>query len=149
MIHIVQRLAACCAILLLLAPFAWADSVGEYVKQLHADAEQGDPESQHRLGLMYYRGRGVPQDYVQALYWYRAAAEQGDADAQHNLGFMYSKGLGVAQDFVPAHMWANLATSQGDQDAIEFRHNLAIKMTPAQIAEAQKLAHEWKPKKRE
>ena len=37
-------------------------------------------------GLMYYNGEGVPQDYQEAVSWFRLAAEQGDASAQFNLG---------------------------------------------------------------
>ena len=44
-------------------------------------------------------GQGVPQDYAEAVTWYRKAAEQGDADAQYNLGVMYAKGQGVPQDY--------------------------------------------------
>ncbi len=59
---------------------------------------------------------------------------------------MYRKGEGVPKDYVQAHMWYTLAAAQGDKDAGEFRDLLAEKMTPAQIAEAQRLAREWKPK---
>jgi uncharacterized protein len=59
---------------------------------------------------------------------------------------MYAIGKGVPQDYVIAHMWLNLAAVDGDKDAAEGRDTLAAKMTPAQIAEAQKLAREWKPK---
>ena len=77
---------------------------------------------------------------------YRRAAEQGYAGAQSNLGFMYGKGRGVPLDYVQAHMWLNLATKQGIERARKARDELAKKMTPAQIAEAQRLAREWKPK---
>lgn len=43
-----------------------------------------------------------------------------------------------------AHMWANLAASQGDEDAVKRRDAIATFMTPQQIAEAQRLAGEWK-----
>jgi TPR repeat protein len=76
--------------------------------------------------------------------WYRKAADQGVIDAQFNLGIMYVYGSGV-QDYVQAHMWWNLAAVSGDEDAIKNRDKVAKKMTPAQIAEAQKLAREWKP----
>jgi TPR repeat protein len=63
---------------------------------------------------------------------------------------MYSDGHGVPQDYVLAHMWFNLAASQSeakDRDrAAKARDFTATKMTPAQLAEAQKLAREWKPK---
>jgi TPR repeat protein len=79
------------------------------------------------------------------MKWYRLAADQGYAHAQYNLGIMYAKGQGVPQDYVKAHMWFNLSAAQGEQDAAEHRDKVAQRMTPAQIAEAQKLAREWKP----
>ena len=65
---------------------------------------------------------------------------------------MYSKGQGVPQDYVQAHMWYNLAASRlppgkDRDDSVKNRDIAAEKMTPAQIAEAQRLAREWKPKK--
>jgi TPR repeat protein len=95
---------------------------------------------------MYDSGRGVAQDYAEAVKWYRRAAEQGDAGAQHNLGLMYDKGRGVAQDYVQAHKWLNFAATKGDSWSVMARDLLASKMTPQQIAEAQRLAREWKPK---
>jgi uncharacterized protein len=55
-------------------------------------------------------------------------------------------GNGVLQDYVLAHMWLNLAAAQGDKDAAKQRDELAAKMTPDQIAEAQRLARKWEPK---
>jgi hypothetical protein len=43
-------------------------------------------------------------------------------------------------------LWFNLAAAGGDKDAAVPRDGLAKQMTPARIAEAQKLAREWKPK---
>ncbi len=51
-------------------------------------AAQGDAHAQFNLGVMYDKGRGVSQDYAEAVKWYRKAAEQGHASAQHNLGVM-------------------------------------------------------------
>ena len=93
------------------------------------------------------RGRGVPQDYVEAVKWFRLAADQGLDCAQYNLGIMYANGHGVPQDFVSAHMWLNLSAAQGDKFAAKFRDDFSKAMTPAQIAEAQKLAREWEPKR--
>ena len=42
----------------------------------------GQRRRQNNLGSMYANGQGVPQDYEQAVAWYRKAADQGDADAQ-------------------------------------------------------------------
>ncbi len=121
------------------------------VRWYRRSAEQGHANAQYNLGVMCYKGRGVPQDYAEAVKWYRKAAEQGNDSAQFNLGVMYTKGRGVPQDYVQAHMWYNLAAAGSppgeDRDsAAKNRDIVAERMTPAQIAEAQRLAREWKPK---
>ncbi len=78
-------------------------------------------------------------------------AEQGNGKAQNNLGYMYLHGEGVPQDFVLAHMWSNLGASRlppgADRNvAVSIRENAEKRMTPDQVAEAQRLAREWKPK---
>ncbi len=102
------------------------------------------------LGFMYANGQGVFRDYAEAAKWYRLAAEQDGAAAQAKLGFMYGKGRGVTQDYVQAHMWLNLAAARmppGEErdTAVENRDFAEKRMTPAQMAEAQRLAREWKP----
>ncbi len=121
---------------------------GDYVSAMHLLrplADRGDPKAQNRVGMMYQRGWGVSLNYADAVSWLRQAADQGDADAQNNLAFMYLYGRGVSQDYVSAHMWFSLAASGGVRAAGFFRDLLAAKMTPFQVAKAQKLAHEWKP----
>jgi uncharacterized protein len=90
-------------------------------------------------------------NYAQAVTWSRKAADQGDADAQGVLGEMYRDGRGVPQDYVRAHMWINVEASHSDdaerQMAIKVRDDVAAKMTPDQIAEAQRLTREWRPTK--
>lgn len=117
-------------------------------------AKQGNAKTQYNLALMYDYGQGVPQDYAEAANWYRRAAEQENANSQYNLGVMYAKGQGVPQDYVLAHLWFNIAASQFPvsnrekrEQAVKNRDRAASLMTPAQIAEAQRLAREWKPKK--
>ena len=111
-------------------------------------AEQGRADAQTSLGLIYLTGKVGPHDYVTAARWYRQAAEQGNAIAQAFLGRMHQTGQGVPQDYVLAHLWLNLAATVSDtrMEAAENRDALAAKMTPQQIAEAQRLAREWKPK---
>lgn len=152
------------------------------IPDLRKAAEQGNPDAQNRLGMLYSEGRGVSQDYIQAkqwfdkaaekghpgaqvnlgtlyfhgngapeseqmaLSWFRRAAAQGDALAFAKLGLMYEQGRGVPQDFIQAHMWYNLSAAHGEKRAIERRDALTKQMTPAQIAEAQRLAKEWTPK---
>ena len=112
-------------------------------------ADQGHAFVQFNLGLMYLNGDSVPQDFTQAVAWYRQAADQGLADAQYDLGFMYANGTGLPQDYVQAHKWYNLAVSrvtgngQKEYEYAEPRDALAKQMTPAQLAEAQRLARDW------
>ena len=113
-------------------------------------AEQGDADAQILLGITYYYGQGVTQDYAEAVKWYRKAAEQGNPYAQNHLGVMYERNKGVPQDYIEAHKWYNLAASHfpGDDQKLAQKNRDIVekKMTPAQVAEAQKLAREWKPK---
>jgi len=114
-------------------------------------ADQGNAWAQNRLGVMYASGHGVPQDYAQAAKWYRLAADQGNASAQSNLGVMYSLGHGVPKDYVLAYMWRNLAAAAASdadirEQAVKAREALATMMTPAQVAKAQRMSREWKPK---
>ena len=46
-----------------------------------------------------------------------------------------------------ARMWLNLGVSRASSlsMAVKLRNEVAAKMTPAQIAEAERLADEWKP----
>jgi uncharacterized protein len=109
-------------------------------------ADQGDAVAQYRLGLMYQGGLGVPEDYASAAMWFRRAADQGLKTAQWDLGLMYENGFGVQRDYVQAHMWYNLSAAQGWGAASFGRTKLERAMTPAQIAEAQRLARDWKPR---
>ena len=114
-------------------------------------AEQGDAPAQFNLALLYYDGQGVPQNYTEAVKWFRKAADQDYVKAMHNLGLMYAKGQGVPQDYVEAHKWSDLAASRHRpgkkrDDSVHDRNFLAKRMTPAQIAEAQRLAREWRPR---
>jgi TPR repeat protein len=108
-------------------------------------ADQGNADAQMKLGFMYVTGEGIPQNYVEAVKWFHLAADQGQANAQCFLGLIYFEGHGVPQDYVSAYMWLSLAAAGGIEDAAEYRHALTAKMTPTQVAEAQRLAREWKP----
>lgn len=113
-------------------------------------AEKGNAMAESTLGDIYYYGRGVPQDFVEAVKWWQLAANQGIAVAQLNLSVMYANGDGIAQDYVKAHVYANLAAALlppgEDRDiAVKNREIVGKLMSPAQIAEAQRLARTWRP----
>ena len=97
-------------------------SINDFIKGLESDyddevTELDSPEILFELGSKYYYGRGVPQDFTEAVKWYRMAAEKGSADAQYNLGVCYRNGRGVPQDYSEAVKWYRMAAEQGDADA--------------------------------
>ncbi|MFO1378473.1 MAG: tetratricopeptide repeat protein [Steroidobacteraceae bacterium] len=135
-------------------------SQGVGVPQNHAEAlkwyrmaaAQGDAAAQNSVAGMYAEGKGTRQDYAEALKWYQRAADQGHPAAQNSLGGLYASGKGVPQDFVQAHKWYSLAAASDAEDKdretfMKNRNTLAAKMTPAQMADARKLAREWQPTK--
>jgi hypothetical protein len=69
-------------------------------------------------------------------------------DSQVVLGLAYAKGIGVPQNYVEAHKWYASLAKYADVrvDVIKRRDELALLMPPSQIAEAQKLAADWKAK---
>ena len=104
-------------------------------------AKQGDAEAQFCLGLLYGEGRGVPQDYKQAVHWYTKAAEQGYAEAQYNLGIMYVSGDGVPKDYKQAVYWFKKAAEQGYAEA---QFNLGVSYYNGQgIPQNYKFAYAW------
>ena len=80
---------------------------------LNFKANGGDYIAQNNLGVIYEIGEGVPQDYKEAVKWYRKAAEQGFAKGQYNLGRSYHNGQGVPQDYKEAFKWYTKAAEQG------------------------------------
>lgn len=143
-------------------PINYIEAISWYQKS----AAQGNTDAQLYLGSLYEIGRstprfidailgrakGIPQNYEEAAKWYRMAAQLGRAAAQLGLGLLTANGHGVAQDNIQAHMWFSLAIGRFEawdqhrkSEAVKNRDIVAAKMTPAQIADAQKLAREWKP----
>lgn len=90
------------------------------VQWLRTQAAQGNAKAQLNLGVLYYQGHGVPQDYVMARQWWEKAAAQGNAAAQVDLGMLYGMGQGVPQDRAQAAKWFQKAAAQGDAVAQAF-----------------------------
>ena len=112
------------------------------VEDIRLSAEQGDATAQYYLGLMYYEGESLQQDFQKATYWFTKAAEQGFWHAQRGLGMVYSEGKGVLQDYVMAYAWFEVAASQGDSSAKNLRDDIIEEMSQNQIEEGQKLSKE-------
>ena len=137
-------------VLLLSACIGLGTLVAQDINTLKQQAQKGDVDAQYNLAVRYIAGEGVSQDYAEAAKWYRRAADQGDAMAQSNLGWMYYNGEGVPQDYVQAYMWLSLDKPYSAWQEIQKNERInqtAKKMTPQQIAQAKKLARNWKPKK--
>ena len=129
--------------------FLVSEQPGEVVshgEKLLVDAENGEPEAQFQL---YTRDKPDGK----SLTWLCLAADQGHAPAQEELGDLHVKGLGqawreaglVELDHVRAYMWYSLAAANGEPPVGLTRDDFADHMTPEQIAEAERLAAEWKP----
>jgi len=112
-------------------------------------ADQGNATAQTILGSMYgntFRDvQVVPQNYAEAVRWYRMAADQGNSQGQLSLGYRYLHGEGVPTNYVEAYKWFALSAAQGNVVAGTPRDFVLGKMTPAQIAEGQRLVAAWRP----
>jgi TPR repeat protein len=118
------------------------------LQELKSKALEGDADAQFNLGQIYRKGEGVPQDYKEAVKWFKKATEHGytGGGIQIVLATMYHEGKGVPKDNVTAYMWLNLAALQGNKLAVEMINIIGEEMTKEQIAEAQRLSREFKAK---
>jgi uncharacterized protein len=93
-----------------------AISIGDYVTALRllgTLVDQDNTYAERLLGIMYIKGRGVPQDYASGMRWMRIAADKGLADAQNEVGILYQRGWGVERNEAEATKWFRLAADQG------------------------------------
>ena len=115
-----------------------AFEAGDYdaaFKQFRPLAESGDRVAQNYLGVQYYLGLGVKQDWRRALHWYEKAAEQGEPGAQFNCGLMFQNGYGTDADIGTAFMWYYASYRQGNAAAGRYLEVLAQNnlLSPNQI----------------
>lgn len=113
-------------------------------RELVARATAGDRDAQSAMGDRCREGdEFAPQDFAEAMRWYRLAADQGDANAQNNIGAMYEHGMGVPVDTAQAAKWYRLPADQGFATA---QFNLALLFgwgvgVPMDEPEATRLLH--------
>lgn len=115
----------------------------EAMKWFKKAAEQGNGDAQFALGTMYYNGESVPIDYEAAVEWFQKAAEQGNADAQETLGRLFGEGKNIPFDVVKSYIWSSLSARRGSTEAAARIKSLSNRMTPEEIAEAQKKAADY------
>jgi hypothetical protein len=80
-------------------------------------------ETLYAIGMLYWRGEGVAQDYTVSAVWLKQAADINHPAAQVKLGYLYVTGQGVPQNYEQARRWFEMAAWQGDKDAA---HNLDV-----------------------
>jgi hypothetical protein len=87
-------------------------------ENLVANAQNGDAESQYRLGLNYIYGTDVPKDPAKAAEWFSKAADQGYLPARRELGILLASGEGVDVDMERAIQYLSEAADQLDPSAL-------------------------------
>lgn len=132
----------------------WMYQNGQGVKQDYAKAvelytlaaNQGHAEAQNNLGGMYENGQGAIQSYDKAAPLYHQAATNGSKYGMRNLGLFYRDGKIVQKNLILAHAWLNLAASGTDAHptALDERDEVQNLLNQKQLAQAQKLATNWK-----
>lgn len=103
------------------------------------------PFAVFRLGVMYEQGWHVAKDGTKAIKLFEDAAWLGSPDAQHYLGLLYFQGQLVPKSFTWSYAWLNLAASKNSAYA-KARDLVEKRLTPEQLAEAQRLSTEWAEK---
>lgn len=91
-----------------------------------AQAAQGLAAAQRQLGLAYFHGQGLTQDYAQARHWLEQAAAQHDAEALYYLARLYEHQLG--------------GTPQSDAQALRYYHEAAQRGYFAAYADYERLS---------
>ena len=105
----------------------YATAMAQWKAAVKTEPEREDlavyRESLYAIGMLYWQGEGVEQDYGVAAVWLRQAADINHPGAQAKLGYLHITGEGVTRNYAEAEKWLRMAAEQGDPDA---QHNLDI-----------------------
>lgn len=85
--------------------------------ELTVAALSGDPDSQYKLGEIYYKGEEVDRDTEQAAFWFKEAAKHKHADAMYRLGVCFINGEGVERNDATGHGFIRQAAKLGSKAA--------------------------------
>ena len=137
------------------APLNWQNSTQSDIREAVSSAIEICGDSARLSG-----------NYVIAMKWWRRAADRGNPSAQMKLAYFLGEGRGgTPTDYTQAYKWYDIAASivgakidrlpvaashngeKDNSDQLWYRDQVAKHMTPEQIAEAQRLAREWKPER--
>jgi len=114
-------------------------------------AGHGSAAAERTIGEFCLKGRGVAADAAEAARWFQRGADGDDLRAQYQLGQLYFDGTGVARDYASAYVWFTIAAGQtpledNRKGLLELRNIAAVRMKPAQLAEAKRRVGGWKPR---
>ncbi len=98
--------------------------------------------AQYYLGVMYLNGQGIEQDYTEAAKWLRKAAERHIEQAQFKLGNLYLQGNGLPKDYEYAYAWYRVGAAFKHKQSIQALAEAKRFLSPAELAEAEKLSAE-------
>ncbi|MEX2643569.1 MAG: tetratricopeptide repeat protein [Acetobacterales bacterium] len=109
-------------------------------------------DAYYRLGRLYLHGLGTPDNIANAFEYMQAAAHKGHRLAQFHMGAIHEQGWGVEQDYIESFKWYALASNAGDvllDGAEEYNvgkalGNLEARMTPLQLAVAERRINRWR-----
>lgn len=90
---------------------------------LRLAAANGDASAEFQVASRFADGKGVTQDFDEAIKWYTRSASRGFALSQYRLGTLYERGLGVDKDPHRARIWYERAAAHNN---IKAMHNLAV-----------------------
>ena len=128
----------------------WFELASKNTSNIDHERTTGDQRAQHNLGMIYFAGEGVLQDYNKALNLFKRAAKGNlphNTLSQYALGVMYYNGFGTLQDKVLAHMWWDISAAQQNKKAPLARNKVAKEMTPRELSIAKAMAKECMPKR--
>jgi TonB family protein len=124
---------------------ASATASDDSLKALQQKAHQGDADAEAHLGVRYYVGDGVPQDYKEAYRWFLDAGETGHVGAVYYLGTMCRHGEGLDRDLVEAYKWFAVFHAIGDfaNKNANPTQGIEREMSSEQVSEARTRAEGW------
>ena len=94
---------------------------------LEEKAQKGDANAQNSLGIRYYTGKYVKQDFSKAITWWAAAAKQKHIEATANMGLCYQFGNGIKQDSIMAVKLYKTSIKMGNTKLVKEREEYVAK----------------------
>ena len=119
------------------------DSQSDWYQIVHIDDPGLELSYAQREIFNYAFDAYTKESFEEAYQGFKELSEAGSSVSQYFLGVMFLRGCGALQDFVQAHVWFNIAASKGHAKARTHLEKLTLKMSPEQVAEAQRIARDW------